>query len=169
MTLHRLRLAAFALCAFTTSVVADITLPEYERVVLDNGVVLLISEKHDVPLVGLQATVRGGAIQDPEALNGLANLLAGLLEKGAGERDAAVFAESVGAVGGRLSASAGLESIRISADFMARDSELLIELLADMLRRPTLDPDEFEKLLGKGIAADMIPKRREIIWKPRNS
>lgn len=151
MSLHRLRFATIALCAFATSVLADISLPEYERVVLDNGVVLLISEKHDVPLVGLQATVRGGAIHDPEELNGLANLLAGMLEKGAGQRDPAAFAESVDAVGGRLSASAGLESIRISADFMARDSELLIELLADMLRRPTLDPDEFEKLRDRSI------------------
>ena len=151
MILRRLRFATFALCALATSVLADISLPEYERVMLDNGVVLLISERHDVPLVGLQATIRGGAIQDPEALNGLANLLARLLEKGAGERDAAAFAEAVDAVGGRLSASAGLESIRISADFMARDSELLIELLADMLRRPTLDPDEFEKLRDRSV------------------
>ncbi len=34
---------------------ADVTLPEYERVELANGTVLLLSEKHDVPLVGLRA------------------------------------------------------------------------------------------------------------------
>ncbi len=145
------RLLAWALCFASFGVRADVSLPEFERVELDNGVVLLISEKHDVPLVGLEATIRGGAAQDPEGLNGLANLLAGMLEKGAGERDAAAFAEAVDAVGGRLSASAGLESLRISADFMARDSELLIELLTDMLLSPTLDVEEFGKLSDHSI------------------
>ena len=146
-----LYLVALVLCFLAARVSADVSLPDFERVELDNGVVLLISEKHDVPLVGLEATIRGGAIQDPEGMNGLANLLAGMLEKGAGERDAAAFAETVDAVGGVLSASAGLESLRISADFMARDAELLIELLTDMLRRPALDADEFEKLRDRSI------------------
>ena len=44
---------------------ADITLPDYERVELENGVVLLLSEKHDVPLIGLRAVVRGGSVTDP--------------------------------------------------------------------------------------------------------
>ena len=146
-----LRLSALVLLLFASGVRADVALPEFERVELDNGVVLLISEKHDVPLVGLEAVIRGGAIQDPAEMNGLANLLAGVLEKGAGERDAAAFAEAVDAVGGRLSASAGLESVRISADFMAHDAELLIELLTDMLRRPALDAAEFEKLRDRSI------------------
>ena len=149
--LRSLRLSALVLCFLAFVARADVSLPDFERVELDNGVVLLISEKHDVPLVGLEATIRGGATQDPEGLNGLANLLAGMLEKGAGERDAATFAETVDAVGGRLSASSGLESLRLSADFMARDSELLIELLTDMLRRPTLDEAEFEKLRDRSI------------------
>ncbi len=151
MSLRPLRLIVLILCLVASGVRADVSLPEFERVVLDNGVVLLISEKHDVPLVGLEAIIRGGAIEDPEELNGLANLLARMLEKGAGERDAAAFAEAVDAVGGRLSASAGLESIRVSADFMSHDAELLIELITDLLRRPTLDADEFEKLRDRSI------------------
>ncbi len=151
MILRTLRLAALTLCLVASGVRADVSLPDFERVVLENGVVLLISEKHDVPLIGLEAIIRGGAIQDPDELNGLANLLARTLEKGAGERDAAAFAEAVDAVGGKLSASAGLESIRISADFMSHDAELLIELITDMLRRPTLDAEEFEKLRDRSI------------------
>ena len=66
----------------------EISLPDYERVVLDNGVVLLLAEKHDVPLVGLQAKVRGGTAADPVERAGMASLLTTLLEKGAGDRDA---------------------------------------------------------------------------------
>ena len=55
------RLLALGVLAYCATVTAqEITLPDYERVVLDNGAVLLLAEKHDVPLIGLQAVVRGG-------------------------------------------------------------------------------------------------------------
>ena len=128
-----------------------VTLPAFERVALDNGTILLLNEQHDVPLVAVSAVLRGGAVSDPLEQNGLAGLFAALLEKGAGERDAAQFAEAVDSVGGRLSASAGLESITITGDFLARDAELMVGLLADMLIRPALDADELEKLRERAI------------------
>ena len=130
---------------------AGIELPEYERVELDNGAVLLLSEKHDVPLIGLRAVIRGGASADPVDRGGLANLFAGLLEYGAGERDAATFAEAVASVGGELSVSGGQESITISADFLSRDVELMLELVNDVLQRPTLAEEEFTKLRDRSI------------------
>ena len=140
------------LALLATPAFADnVSLPQHERVELENGTVLLLSEKHDVPLIGLAAFVRGGAITDPDGLNGLSGLLADVMNHGAGERDAATFAEAVAAVGGELSITAGLEGLTISADFMARDAELMIELVADVLQRPTLDADEFEKLRDRSI------------------
>ncbi len=137
--------------ALVVAVADGVKLPVYERVELDSGTILLLNEKHDVPLIGLQAVLRGGAVADERGKNGLASTFAALLEKGAGKRDAAAFAEAVDSVGGRLSASAGLEGINISASFMSRDADLLIELLADMLRRPALNADEMNKLTARTI------------------
>ena len=103
-----------------------VTLPDYHYVELDNGAVFILHEKRDVPLIGVQALIRGGAVTDPEGKAGLSNLLASMLEKGAGERDAASFAETVAGVGGSLSASAGLETVSISGDFLARDADLAL-------------------------------------------
>ncbi len=135
----------------TLAVADDVSLPEHERVQLENGTVLLLSEKHDVPLIGLEAFVRGGATADPRDLHGLSGLLAEVMQHGAGERDAAEFAEAIAAVGGELSVSADLEGLSVSADFMARDAELVIELVADVLQRPALDVDEFAKLRERSI------------------
>jgi len=146
------RWSAALLLLFSAGVLAQgVTLPEVTRVELDNGVVLVLLEKPDVPLIGVEASIRGGAITDPEGRGGMADLLAGLLEKGAGERSAAEFAEAVDSVGGTLSASAGLESITISGEFLARDADLMIELLVDMLRSPTLDDQEVQKLRDRSI------------------
>ena len=130
----------------------DIRLPDFERVVLENGVVLLLAEKHDVPLVGLRAVVRGGAAADPADRAGMAGLLSSLIQKGAGDRDAAAFAEAAADVGGSISASTSAEAVSVSADFLARDANLMIELVADMLIRPTLSEEEFVKERDRTLA-----------------
>ena len=147
------RLLALGVLAYCATVTAqEITLPDYERVVLDNGAVLLLAEKHDVPLIGLQAVVRGGTAADPLEHPGMASLLATLLEKGAGDRDAAAFAEAAAAVGGSIGADASMESFEVMADFLSRDAELMIDLVADMLMRPTLTEDEFLKEQRRSVA-----------------
>lgn len=142
----------FGLLLAGASWASDVKLPEYERVVLDNGTVLLLAEKHDVPLVGLRAIVRGGSVADPAGKAGLAELLATVMQKGAGNRDAAAFAEAAAGVGGDISASADVETVEVTAEFLSRDINLMIELVADMLMRPTLSEDEVEKERDRAIA-----------------
>jgi predicted Zn-dependent peptidase len=159
-----LRLFAAA-CALTVPALAEgLTLPAAERVELENGLVLVLHEKREVPLVGVQVLLRGGAAADPAGKAGFAELFAGLLERGAAKRDAETFSEAVGSVGATLSASAGLEAITISGDFLARDAALMVELIADMLQRPRLEKAEVEKLRDRRIdllrsAKDSNPNR----------
>ena len=49
---RRAALALLATAVAMTASAAGVTLPAYERVVLENGTVLLLGEKHDVPLLG---------------------------------------------------------------------------------------------------------------------
>lgn len=170
--MNRLLLLWLVLCAPLIAGPAQaqgVTLPDVHRVELENGAVLILHEKRDVPLIGLQAIIRGGAVSDPDGKQGLSSLLAGMLEKGAGDRDAAAFAETVDAVGGSLSARAGLESMTISAEFLARDADLLVELLVDMLREPALDAAEMRKLRDRRInliraAKDGDPRRLSPVY-----
>jgi predicted Zn-dependent peptidase len=126
-------------------------LKDYEVVVLANGARAVLMEKRDVPLIAFQATIAGGVVAEPAARNGVAALTAALLAQGAGERDAAAFAEAVAAVGGEFEADAGLEALVVKGEFMARDAELMIGLLADALQRPHLEPAEFEKLRTRAV------------------
>lgn len=129
----------------------NVTLPDYGRIELDNGTVIIVAEKDDVPLVSAEIMIRGGAASDPKGKEGLASLYASLLEKGSGELTAAEFAETVDSVGGSISSSAGKEAITISANFLAEDQELMISLIADMLMEPTLDEGEMVKLRDRSI------------------
>ena len=154
--MNRLRISLLALfAAFCNAALAQgVTLPEYHYVELDNGAVFILTEKRDVPLIGVTALLRGGAVVDPDEKAGLSSIFAEMLQKGAGSRDAETFAEAVDSVGATLSSAAGLETISISGEFLARDADLLIELLADMLRNPALERAEFEKLRNRN--ADLL-------------
>jgi len=129
----------------------DLHMPAYQRVQLPSGATLLLMERHDVPLLAFQARLRGGVVAENADQSGTANLLAQLLTKGAGKRNALQFAEAVAQVGGSFDAEAGLESITVSGEFMAKDQALMIELLADVLQRPHLDETQFNDLRARQI------------------
>ncbi len=159
MSVLRLAGTAVALCAASFAACGQsVRLPDFERHVLDNGAVLQLAVKRDVPLVALDISIRGGSLADPVGRDGTAALLAELMQKGAAERDAARFAEAIDAVGGRLSIGAGNNALGLSAEFLAEDATLMVELAADALRRPHLSKDEFDKVRDRAIKSLIAAK-----------
>lgn len=123
-----------------------VTLPAFETVQLANGMEILLMEKRDVPMISFRAVIKGGAIADPGNKTGTASLLAELMRKGAGNRNAEQLARAVESVGGILETGADKEALVVGGEFMARDEDLLIELLGDVLTDPMLSRTEFEKI-----------------------
>ncbi len=63
-------------------------LPPHEKIVLKNGLTVLLMEKHGVPLINVFAIVKTGAAADPAGEEGLASVTASLLRKGTKTRTA---------------------------------------------------------------------------------
>ncbi|HKQ19798.1 MAG TPA: insulinase family protein, partial [Candidatus Eisenbacteria bacterium] len=80
-----------------------VTLPSSREVRLPNGALLVLAEKHDVPLIAFLAFVRGGSLTDPPGKEGVGALMGELLRKGAGSRSAGEIAAAADGVGGVLS------------------------------------------------------------------
>lgn len=150
---------ALALPLVAQSSIPAVKLPAYEEVKLSNGLRVLFMEKRDVPMIAFNARVRGGFVADPAGKEGTAELTAELMEKGAASRNAQQFAETVESVGGAFDVAARREAIVLSAEFMAKDQALMLELISDVLRRPQLPKDEFEKLQKRLI--DQITAAKE--------
>jgi len=131
--------------------VDGVNVPAHERVVLANGMTLIVMPRHDIPLVSFNAVLRGGESAGARGKSGVASLVAGLLEKGAGKRDAFAFVDAVEGVGGTFNAAAGPESIAVRGQFLARDQRLMLELLADALLRPRFKLEELENLRARQI------------------
>jgi zinc protease len=119
--------------------------PAPQRTTLRNGLLVLVLEQHSVPLVQMQLMVRSGSVSDPVGQEGVADLLARLLKRGTSKSTADQFAEQVEFLGGTLDAEAGLERIRVTGEFAAKDFEAGLGLLAEMVQAPALREEEFEK------------------------
>jgi zinc protease len=122
-----------------------VRIPPHQRFTLANGVKLILIPRHDVPLIAFEAVMRGGARLDADGGEGVASLAAELLTHGAGSHDAYAFADAVEGAGGSIDADALSEAIIVHGQFLARDRELLLDLLADALQRPRFEPEELDK------------------------
>jgi predicted Zn-dependent peptidase len=122
---------------------ASVKVPAHQRVVLGNGLTIILVPDREVPMIAFSGFVRGGSIADPADKPGVGSLVAGLLDRGAGKRNAFEFADALEGVGGAFSAYAGPEAISFNGQFLARDRALMIELLADALIRPRFEAAEF--------------------------
>ncbi len=137
--------------AFSNANAGDFRLPDYQTLTLDNGATVLLMPRKDVPLVAASVAVRGGALADAPGKEGTADLLGELLSKGAGDRNALEYAQAVDGAGGSLAFGSSREAITARAQFLSKDSALMMSLLADALLRPKLDPAEFDKLRKRAV------------------
>lgn len=139
-------LCALAICA---SLTAQIKLPAYTRDVLPNGTVIYLMQRPGLPLVNFRIVVRGGTESDPPTLAGLSSVTGELLRRGAGKHSATEFSEELDSLGGAFGVLAGDQSTSISAEFLKKDFEQGVALVADAVLRPQFPQDEVRKALAR--------------------
>jgi zinc protease len=144
--------AALALLGCAMAVRAQgVKLPPHEKVVLPNGLTVLLLEKHSVPMVNISGIVKTGSRADPAGMEGLASTTAGLLRKGTKTRTAQQFSEEIDFIGGSFGADAGADFSSFGAEFMTKDTAKGLDLVADALLHPTFPQDEVDKLLAQSV------------------
>lgn len=118
---------------------------DLHRVLLPNGVQLIMLEDHRLPRLALGVTLRRGAGSVDPAVAGVAELATEVMQRGAGERDALMLAKVVEDAGASLSISSGWDTTTVSLSGLSEDRALLLEILNDVALRPRFDEGEFAK------------------------
>jgi len=144
-------LVVLALTAPALAQPGSLTLPAYRKVVLKNGLTLLLMEQHEVPMVSFSVFVRAGSVSDPAAREGVASMTAALLRKGSKTRSADQFSAELDFIGGAFGAGASVDSTSASAEFMKKDLAKGLDLLSDALMRPVFPQDEVAKLVAQRV------------------
>ncbi|MBI2265804.1 MAG: insulinase family protein [Armatimonadetes bacterium] len=116
-----------------------------QRKILSNGAVLVVSERHALPFVTINVLVKAGAILDPPGKYGLSSMSASLLTRGTAGRSATQLAEETDFLGASLHAASGQDYSAVHLTILKKDLHTGLDLLADVLRRPTFAREEIEK------------------------
>jgi zinc protease len=124
----------------------SVQFPKPVEKTLANGLRVVVIDRPGTPLVTAQLVIKNGAEVDPPELAGIGNMLADLVTKGTAKRDATQIAEEIEALGGSLYSSARWDSTRIGVDVMSPKIGPALDILADVVRRPTFKADEIDRL-----------------------
>lgn len=165
-SLRSIATAGLGVVAFTSAVnaqqrqappaplpLAEAQFPAFVEFELENGLRVVLVPSSKQPVLSMQLSVLGGMLYDPLGKTGLADMVAGLLTKGAGTRNAEEIAAAIERVGGTLAASAGPDFLSVSASVLTDDRELAFELLSDVLLRPTFPAQELDLLRTQTLSA----------------
>ncbi|GEO98342.1 M16 family metallopeptidase [Methylobacterium haplocladii] len=106
-----------------------------------------------VPMIAIAFTFEGGAAQDPEGKAGTAQMLARLLDEGAGDLSSDAFQEALAARAIELHFHAGPDSVGGSLKMLVKHADEAIRLMALALNAPRLDPIAIERVRSQMTAS----------------
>src|SRR5687768_7508460 len=122
------------------------TFPKPVEETLPNGLRVIVIQRSESPLVTAQLLIKNGGEVDPSELAGLADMTANLLTKGTQSRDATQIAQEIESLGGSLDSVARWDSSFVNVSVMSSKIGPAMEILADVVRRPTFKSEEVERL-----------------------
>lgn len=117
----------------------------YRRTVLSNGLVVLTEPMDHVRTVALGVWIAAGSRYEDPALTGVSHFIEHALFKGTATRSALAIAQAVDSIGGHLNAFTDKEHTCFYLRLLSDHLEEGLEILADMLLHPALEPEALEK------------------------
>jgi len=130
------------------------SVPEVERVVLENGIVVYLLPDPELPLVTVSALIRTGSIYEPADRVGLAGLTGAVMRTGGTARMTGdQIDEELEFLAANVSVGIGSEQGEASLDILKKDLPRGLALFADMLREPAFEPAKVEQAKRQALEA----------------
>lgn len=127
--------------------------PSVQSFTLNNGLRVLLVERHSLPVVTARFIVDAGAMREPAEKNGLAVLTGNLLSQGAKGLTGAQIAEQMADLGAQLGTSGSFGTGFVAVTSLSNVFPKALTLAASTLTDPTFNQTDFDRLKTSTIAA----------------
>jgi zinc protease len=125
---------------------------EVKRITLANGMILLVSPQHNLPMVSVAMALDAGARRDPKGKEGLAHLTADCLMEGTRTMSADELNRQVDFLGSDMGVDAGTDYAIARFTSLKRYWRDTLKLLAGVLTTPGLRDGDFARKKAELIA-----------------
>lgn len=117
-----------------------------QDVVSPKGIHAWLVEDYSVPVVTIRFAFGGGTTQDPDGKEGLASLMTGLFDEGAGDLDSEAFQEKLDDAGAEMSFNADRDRIYGSMRMLASEKDAAFGLLELAVEKPRFDQKPIDRI-----------------------
>ena len=135
-------------------------MPPVTRSVLANGLVLLVSAEHSLPLVTIELLIDAGSRRDAPGKEGLANLTAEGLLLGTKKHSEGEINEKLDIMGASLETSVGRDYTSLNLRVLKKHLHQGLELLLEMLTEPAFPQDKLRREVRETVAAIQANEER---------
>jgi len=116
------------------------------RVVLHNGLTVLVRENHSAPVVVTEGYIPAGSVHESAEKAGLSSFVAGMLTRGSTRYTFDHFNETVEALGASLGAGSDNHHTTFSTTSLSEDFPQMMQVLSDVLRNPLFPEEQLERV-----------------------
>jgi zinc protease len=124
-----------------------------KKIVLDNGLTVLLKARPNTGLVNVRLAVRGGLIEETPENNGITNMMTQTELRGSKNYTSAQIDDFFDRAGGTLAAGCDNNAYSFVAETMKEDFSKAFDIFADVALRPTFADDELAKQKKQELAA----------------
>jgi predicted Zn-dependent peptidase len=132
---------------------AELIFPEVVTRKLSNGIAVHVARRTVIPTVQMVVSFDTGVAAEPREKSGIGQLLLSLMEAGTKTRDAIAIAEEEERLGADISTGQSMDRTTVSLYALTANLGPSLDLLADVIRNPALDPAEVERLRAIQLSA----------------
>jgi zinc protease len=119
------------------------------RVVLENGMIVLVRENPSSPVAVLDGYLPVGSIHESASKAGLSAFTAAMLTRGTEHYDFDTYNETIESIGASLSVGSDVHVTHFNTTSLSDDFPTMVKVLADVLRRPTFPAEHVERVRGQ--------------------
>jgi zinc protease len=124
-------------------------IPQAERIVLDNGMVLFFLQDRELPLVSISVMLRTGSMYDPAGKEGLADLTASVMRTGGTSKlPSAEIDKRLDFLAASPSITMSLDSASLKFSFLKNDLDACLDLFSQMLMKPAFEEEKLSLALS---------------------
>ncbi len=125
---------------------AEFSFPDTSETELSNGLKVVHATVQSIPTVELALLFKAGFAADQGGTQGLAGMTAEMLEEGTENLSSLEISDVAERLGARVSASASLDTARVSLSALSENLAESLDLFADVVLRPSFPEQELDRL-----------------------
>ena len=121
----------------------EVTFPEVQQATLDNGLRVILLERHSAPLVNFALAVDAGFAADTRGKTGIASLAMNMLDEGTRKRTAFQIVDELDSLGAELTTGSSLDQSYVRLHTLPAKMRPALDVFADVVLNPSFPADMF--------------------------